>query len=112
MMPASVASWRLEANALDGAPMQAINKAASNARRTDVTDMGLSLGTARPTKARGNRFTGLGDPWLQCSPSLELTTANQFAARNLSALPSATAHITRSLGKKSYREALDFPGSG
>ena len=42
-----------EADALEGAAMQTTNNAASSTRRTDVTDMGLSLGTAHPTKARG-----------------------------------------------------------
>jgi hypothetical protein len=50
MMLASVASWRLEADALEGAPKHAISNTASSARRTDVTDMGLSLGSMRPTK--------------------------------------------------------------
>jgi hypothetical protein len=66
MIFASVRSWRLEAEALEGAAMQTTNNAASSTRRTDVTDMGLSLGTAHPTKAHGKTRCSL-----QCSPSLK-----------------------------------------
>jgi hypothetical protein len=80
MMLASVESWRLAANALDGAPRHAIDNAASSARRIDVTDMGLSLGTVRPTKGtRVSVSRAWGLAISSCSPSLELTVANQFA---------------------------------
>ena len=57
--------------------------------------MGLSLGTMRPTKAHGNLFHRPGGLLFQCSPSLELTAANQFATQNLSSTLECASHITR-----------------
>ena len=108
MMLASVASWRDEADAREGTARQATNKTASSARRTDVTDMGLSLGTAQPDQG-ARAFTGSG-PAFQCSPSPELlTTRESFAGPQPKGRLGRISYITRPLGNKSYLEECFFP---
>ena len=79
MMPASVASWREEADAREGATTtDDQQRGKQRSPQLTVTDMGLSLGTAQPDQG-ARAFTGLRTRVPVQSVAGTLTTRESFA---------------------------------